>query len=184
MADGGLREIACDGVLLTGQFVPEAALVRSSHLVLDPGSGGPSVDQFGRCSDPTYFAAGNLLRPVETAGWSYREGLRIGDCVADDLAGLLPSAAETIPIARGAGLKLVMPQRLCPPSRAGGLGQLQLRVARAMAGELVVTADGKPIWRRRSDTLPERRLLIPLGELRIPPRTGLLEVGFAAGGRA
>ena len=50
---GGAATIACDGVLLTGCFVPEAALVRASHLVLDPGSGGPAVDQFGRCSDPT-----------------------------------------------------------------------------------------------------------------------------------
>ena len=82
--------IACDGVLLTGCFVPEAALVRAGHLELDPGSGGPVIDQFGRCSDPTWFAAGNVLRPVETAGWSFREGQRIGACVADDLAGRLP----------------------------------------------------------------------------------------------
>src|SRR3546814_7294688 len=53
---------------------PEATLVRMGHLAFDPHSGGPVVDQFGRCSDPAYFAAGNLLRPVETAGWSWREG--------------------------------------------------------------------------------------------------------------
>ena len=181
MADGGLREIACDGVLLTGGFVPEAALVRSSHLALDPGSGGPAIDQFGRCSDPTFFAAGNLLRPVETAGWSYREGLRIGGCVADDLAGRLPRDRKTVPIARGLGIKLVVPQGLCLPANGGGLGELQLRVARAMTGDLVVTADGRPIWRRRRDALPERRLLIPFSELPIPPGTGSLEVGFARG---
>lgn len=38
-----------------------------------PGQRRPRIDQFGRCSDPAYFAAGNLLRPIETAGWSFRE---------------------------------------------------------------------------------------------------------------
>ena len=86
-----MATIACDGVLLTGCFVPEAALVRDGHLEVDPGSGGPVIDQFGRCSDPTWFAAGNVLRSVETAGWSFREGQRIGAWVADDLVGGLPT---------------------------------------------------------------------------------------------
>ena len=109
-------------MLLTGRFVPEAALVRASHLELDPGSGGPAIDQFGRCSDPTYFAAGNLLRPVETAGWSFREGMRIGACVADDLAGRLPLRSPACRSSAGTGIKLVVPQRLCLPLGAGGLG--------------------------------------------------------------
>ena len=45
---------------------------------MDPGSRGPSIDQYGRCSDPAYFAAGNVLRAVETAGWSYAEGVGVG----------------------------------------------------------------------------------------------------------
>ncbi len=179
LADGRLVELACDGVLLTGRFVPEAALVRASHLALDPGSGGPAIDQFGRCSDPAYFAAGNLLRPVETAGWSYREGLRIGACVADDLAGQLPSDDRPVPILRGTGVKLVVPQRLCLPLGEGGLGQFQLRVTRAVAGDLVVTAGGHAIWRRQLAALPERRLLIPFSALPIPPGTASLAIGFA-----
>lgn len=182
LADGRLVELACDGVLLTGCFVPEAALVRASHLALDSGSGGPAIDQFGRCSDPTYYAAGNLLRPVETAGWSYREGLRIGACVSDDLAGRLPSGDQAMPIVRGAEIKLVVPQRLCLPLGAGGLDQLQLRVARAVAGELVVTADGQPIWRRRWDALPERRLLVAFSALPIPKGMASLAIGFAPAG--
>ena len=94
LAEGRPLELACDGVLLTGRFLPEAALVRSSHLELDPATGGPAVDQYGRCTDPAYFAAGNLLRPVETAGWSFREGTRIGGCVADDLAGTAATAVH------------------------------------------------------------------------------------------
>ena len=136
LANGGAATIACDGVLLTGCFVPEAALVRGGHLELDPGSGGPVIDQFGRCSDPTWFAAGNVLRPVETAGWSFREGRRIGACVADDLAGGLPTSGRVLPIARGSGIKLVVPQRLTLPLGRGGLDHLQLRVDQAGRGRL------------------------------------------------
>ena len=66
--------LACDGILLTGHFTPEAALLWHAGQPVNPGSGGPAIDQNGRCTNPLYFAAGNLLRPVETAGWSFREG--------------------------------------------------------------------------------------------------------------
>ena len=45
----------------------EPSLLREGHVEVDPASGGPVVDQYGRCSDLAYYAAGNLLRPVESA---------------------------------------------------------------------------------------------------------------------
>ena len=176
LASGNIVRIACDGVLLTGSFVPEAALVRASHLELDPGSGGPVVDQFGRCSDPAWFAAGNVLRPVETAGWSFREGQRIGDCLADDLGGRLPVIARAITVERGNGIKLVVPQRLALPLAPGGLQHLQLRVSKAVRGTLRLSVDGQSIWQHRTAVLPERRLLVPLNGLRISPRAQGVEI--------
>lgn len=179
LARGDLVTIACDGVLVTGSFVPEAALIRGGHLALDPGSGGPAIDRFGRCTDPAWFAAGNVLRPVETASWSHREGHEIGGWVADDLVGKLPAAGQTIPIDRGNGIKLVVPQRLALASGAGGLSHLQLRVGAPVSGELRVAVDGRPVWRRRLSALPERRILVPLARLEIPPAARKVEVGFA-----
>jgi Amino acid permease len=125
--DRSLATLQCDGVLLTGHFVPEAALVGASHLDLDPGSGGPVVDQYGRCSDPSWFAAGNVLRPAETAGWSFREGHRIGLRVAEDLFGRLPAATCTASVARSSGLKVVVAQRLALPFAGGALDSFQVR---------------------------------------------------------
>jgi thioredoxin reductase len=177
-ADGSVATIACDGVLLTGCFVPEAALVRASHLELDPGSGGPVIDQFGRCSDPAWFAAGNVLRPVESAGWSFQEGRRIGGWVVDDLASRLPRCESAAAIDRGRGIKLVVPQRLSLPLGRGGLAELRLRVAEPMAGELSIAADGQRIWSRRAASLPERRLLVPLDRVPVPAMTRRVEIGF------
>lgn len=162
--DGRRERMPCDGVLLTGQFTPEASLVRLAHLKLDPNSGGPAIDQFGRCSDPSYFAAGNLLRPIETAGWSWSEGKRIAGYIADDLANKLPSASlPTISINCAAPLKYCLPQQLIVGATDGL--DLQLRVTRRAHGTLVLQANGHTVWQRTRTFLPERRLLIPLGKL-------------------
>ncbi|MCW1918142.1 FAD-dependent oxidoreductase [Rhodobacter sp. KR11] len=68
------REIPCDGLLLTGQFRPEAGLARMAGLDIDPETMGPRVDARGQTSRPGIFAAGNLLRGVRTAGQCWSEG--------------------------------------------------------------------------------------------------------------
>jgi len=177
-ADGAIITLACDGVLFTGEFVPEASLIRASHLHLDAGSGGPEVDQYGRCSDPAFYACGNALRPVETAGWSFREGRRIGGLVADDLAWLIPPATRSIAIRRGNGIKFVVPQRLALPSPRAGMPDLQLRVTDAVTADLRVTAGNRHLWMRRLSTRPERRVLVPLKDIRVPDEASELMVAF------
>ncbi|WP_395607855.1 NAD(P)/FAD-dependent oxidoreductase [Pseudomonas sp. B22129] len=177
LANGQLARFECDGVLLTGNFLPEASLVRQSHLLLDPNSGGPVIDQYGRCSDPAYFAAGNLLRPVETAGWSYREGASIARLLAKDLRGEIPTAHHTLAIRCRAPLKLCVPQRFAPTGVAG-LEHLQLRVSQATEGELTVYADGVPVWSKPMACLPERRILIPVAALKLNASIQQLDVDF------
>jgi thioredoxin reductase len=108
--NGDIREITCDGVLFTGQFTPESILVRMSHLKLNDETGSPVVDQFGRCSDPAYYAAGNLLQnhhgrvavpiyytadnlpqPVNVAGQCWHDGQIAAMNIAKDLTGDLPA---------------------------------------------------------------------------------------------
>ncbi len=168
LASGEVRDFACDGVLFTGRFVPEAAIVQASHLVIDSGSKGPSIDQFGRCSDPAYFAAGNILRAVETAGWSYAEGVRVGRMVASDLAGDLPVRTHELSVSRGDGVKLVVPQRILLPANGSGLGDLQLRLERAVSGRILVEVDNALVWEREVNALPDRRLLVPLAGIPLP----------------
>ncbi|NMY71720.1 pyridine nucleotide-disulfide oxidoreductase, partial [Pseudomonas sp. WS 5414] len=175
LADGQGREIACDGVLLTGQFTPESSLGRQSHLQLDSGSDGPKIDQYGRCSDPAYFAAGNLLRPIETAGWSYREGRRIGSLMALALCNQLPAPHDALTLKYAAPIKLGVPGRLVRGELAG-LQHIQLRVSRAVSGTLRVRAQGLDLWSRPVSALPERRLLIPLKELQLPEHLDQLDI--------
>jgi len=85
---GNEKEIACDGVLFTGLFTPESSLVRLSHLTIDEVSGEPIVDKYNRCSDPIYYAVGNVIfKPVKVAGKCWREGRNLAHCLLNDLNG-------------------------------------------------------------------------------------------------
>lgn len=163
LADGTIQVLECDGVLFTGCFVPDTALLLASHLEIDNGSQGPLVDQFGRCSDGVYFAAGNLLRPVETAGWSFREGRRIGQYIARDLNNNLPQGAALNIVTDGV-VKYCMPQRLVAGTDEG-FEALQVRVNKPVEGALEVTCGDRVLYSRAVKLAPERRVLIPLAEL-------------------
>ena len=172
------RAIQCDGVLLTGRFVPEASLARMGHLAMDAGTGGPAVDQYGRCSDGAYFAAGNMLRGIETAGWSFREGAAIAQYITDDLCGGLPHGGEAVAVVCGAGLKYALPQRLARVTRLRGV--MQLRVSAAVRGQLCVRAGEAVLYRRHISALPERRILIELENIRLPPGVAQITVEILA----
>lgn len=176
LADGSTRTIACDGVLFTGGFVPEASLVRASTLEFDPASGGPVVDQDGRCSDPAYFAAGNVLRPIETAGWSFREGRKIADAVADDLVTTPRIRQRLIRIATGPGIRYALPQRISVYEQGACLPPLQMRVDKALHGRLTICNEAGVLGSQRICSRPERRILVNRSEIAIPDGTNELKL--------
>ncbi len=84
---GNIRKIVCDGVLFTGLFTPESSLMRMSHLAMNTRSGMPTVDLHGKCSDPSYYAAGNVLqKPVKVAGTCWKGGKNVARWIAKDLS--------------------------------------------------------------------------------------------------
>lgn len=171
---GAPRHIECDGVILSGEFIPEASLALCGHLDVDPGTQGPVVDQWGRCSDGAYFAAGNVLRPVETAGWSWNEGRQAGEWVARDLVGKLPTAGSVMTLEMAdPRLKFCMPQKITLPYPKPflgsfthqGMGDLQMRVTQSVTGELRARVGPDTIWSRKINVHPERRILIPISKI-------------------
>lgn len=162
LADGRLLTVKCDGVLLTGRFTPEAAFLNASAVDVAAGSAGPMIDQDGRTANPIFFASGNLLRAVETGGWSFREGRRVGAAVADDLA-REPCNDRVVPVTFADPLKLVVPTMVRP----GGLDRpafrdFQLRFTKRVHGRLSLYLDGTEVWSKIGLWLPERRVLVPI----------------------
>ena len=71
---GKTRQIECDTVVFTGDWIPENELARRGDVETGRSALGPQVDALFRTSQPGVFAAGNLLRGVETADWAALEG--------------------------------------------------------------------------------------------------------------
>lgn len=160
---GGRRStIACDGVIFTGHFLPESHSAKISGLTLDPGTGGPAIDHFHRCSDPVVFAAGNMLRPVEHSGIAALEGIAAGAAIARALTQGLPAPETGLPVQAAGALRYIYPQTVYPES---GRVRLFGRAAAAHQGTLRVVIDGRTIARRAVSTLPERRITVALDTL-------------------
>ncbi|MDQ0473791.1 NAD(P)/FAD-dependent oxidoreductase [Labrys wisconsinensis] len=88
-ADGRREEVACDAVVFTAGWVPEAALARAAGLPLT-ARGGPAVDKDFRTGDPAVFAAGNVLRGVRSSGGCALEGRAAARAILRDLSGASP----------------------------------------------------------------------------------------------
>jgi thioredoxin reductase len=160
--EGARSTLACDGVIFTGKFRPEAALVEASALVIDERTGGPAIDSAWRCSDGCYFAAGNVLRPVEHSGWAAGEGKSAAQAILKSLQGALMDIDAAITLRVAGALRYAYPQRLLP---VAGPITIFSRAAKPHKGVLRLTVDGETIAMRRINTLPERRLsLTVLGE--------------------
>jgi thioredoxin reductase len=158
----GPERLDCDGVVFTGRFRPENALLAGSHLAVDPGTRGPAIDQFWRCSDPSYFAAGNLLRGIETAGQCWREGTAAARIIAATLLGKLPPAQTGVPVQAAGALAYVYPQRLVAADPIDPELLFFGRARAAARGDLVVRGDDTIISLRKVDVLPERRIAWPV----------------------
>ena len=160
--DGRCETIECDGVVFSGRFVPETALVKTSHLVLDPSTGGPVVDQYGRCSDPAYFAAGNLLRPVEASWTVWREGRDVARAIAASLRGSLPRAVRYAALETQGPVRYVCPQRIAFPAPIPASLPFNIRVSRPARGRLRVRDGAREVWGENRSLLPERRVILPI----------------------
>lgn len=164
---GRRRLLACDGVIFTGSFVPDAAPLSGSSIAIDPGTGGPVVDQYGRTNLPSIFAAGNVLRPVEPSWTVWQEARAVAQSMAAQLDGRLPAPASRTTLSAASPLRFVCPQQWSEPAPLRPALPMQVRSLADVSGRLRITSDGMEVWSRRAHLRAGRRhpLGAHLGEL-------------------
>ena len=168
-ANGDRKKLECDGVIFSGRFVSESSLVKVSHLEMDAASGGARIDQYGRCSDPDYFACGNILHPVDTAGWCWNEGRATAASVVASLDGRLVASERNLAIGIDSALiRYFTPQLIALPAACRVTNpeaphrQLQIRLLCDAAGRLLLRDGEQVLCSRKIRARPERRVLLPL----------------------
>ncbi len=164
----GPERLDCDGVVFTGQFRPENALLAGSHLAIDPGTKGPAIDQFWRCSDPSFFAAGNLLRGIETAGQCWREGRAAAHAIAAALQGKLPPAGRHPRCRPPARSPMSIPSGWSRPMRSMPSCCSSGAHAPRPRARWCVRGDDTVISSRKIGALPERRIAWPVAPKSLP----------------
>ena len=80
--NGKINIVECDTVIFTGNWIPENEMARLGGLAIDPITRGPKIDAEFHSSIQRVFAAGNLLRGVETADHCAIEGIKAGRAIA------------------------------------------------------------------------------------------------------
>ena len=143
---GARREIACDVVVLTADWIPDHELAVAAGAELDAGTRGPVVDARLRTSRPGLFAAGNLLHGAEPADVAALSGRTVAGSVLDYLSGAAWPAAS-VPVVCQSPLHWIVPNRIVPgePARS-----FRLR-AREILHDVRIEAiqDGRVLARRR-----------------------------------
>lgn len=81
-ANGQTKIVECDTVIFTGNWIPENEMARLGGLEINPATRGPKINAGFHSSVKGVFAAGNLLRGVETADHCALEGVKAGGSIA------------------------------------------------------------------------------------------------------
>ena len=159
--DGKRKSLECDAVVLTGQFIPEASLVMNSHLEWDTGTRGPVIDQHWRCSDPSYYAAGNMLRAVESSGVSAREGQAAAFSIVQALRDGPVKPSKQVRIHVDSPFEYIFPQIISSPGHPVHPLQFRSRVTRPLKGVIRLFQNGNEMWKKPVSLKPFRRICLP-----------------------
>lgn len=158
-AKGRTQSVECDSIIFTGRFTGEYTLIRKSHLAFEPNSGRPLFDQSGRCSDPCYYAVGNMTHPADMGDQCYQEGQQVGHAVANSLKSE-DAGSFSVPVSLAEVFRISAPNVIRCGEDGRGAVTLNVRVNAAYSGEIVIRDGQKELYRKRHRCMPERRVLL------------------------
>ncbi len=81
--DGKEEDIACDGVIFTGKFIPESSIMQKSFKDFNLNNYSLNVTQNFQTNSESFFVAGNALRGALAAFRCYFEGKKVAKNIHD-----------------------------------------------------------------------------------------------------
>jgi len=176
LATGRSRAVACDTIIVTGDWIPDHELAVMGSLDLDGGTRGPRVDTGLRTSRPGVFAAGNLLHGAEPADVAALSGRH----AAASLSRWLRDGTWVDPV----HVRCLAPLRWISPNAIADAsipprGRFLLRAAEFLERpEIDIRQGGRVLWRGRFRRLvPGRSASLSCDWIElVDPKSGPIEV--------
>jgi thioredoxin reductase len=176
---GRTREVDCDLVIFTADWIPDQELAVMAGCEQDPGSLGPLVDPAFRTTRPGVFAAGNLVHPAETADLCALGGRHAAAPIAAYMRGTREWPRH-IRLAARSPLAWVVPNLLLATTHNPPRNRFLLRSRGILRRpRIVVRQDRRELWSGRLRRLvPGRSAHIPAGwSAGVDPSGGPVVVG-------
>jgi glycerol-3-phosphate dehydrogenase len=143
---GESREVGCDMVVFTADWIPDHELAVLAGVELDPLTRGPAVDAGLRTSRPGTFAAGNVLHGAETADIASLSGRHVAVAVARYLGGE-PWPESRVPIRCEPPLGWIAPNAISDARTEPTRGRFLLRSTEKLTRPQVeLVQDGRRLW--------------------------------------
>lgn len=116
-ADENLRPVSgteeyveCDTLLLSVGLIPENELTRGAGIIIDPVTGGASVNQSMETSVRGVFACGNALQVHDLVDYVTLEAYAAGKAAASFALGKYCEECDMIKTKAGNGIRYIVPQ--------------------------------------------------------------------------
>ncbi|MCJ8324182.1 MAG: NAD(P)/FAD-dependent oxidoreductase [Rhizobiales bacterium] len=168
MSDSGVKQVLnCDGIIFSGKFVGENSLAVASHLLLNPQTDIPFIDENWQTSDSDVTVIGNAVHPADMGDQCYLEGLKLGSFLADKLAQNTVNSAEFIPIEHSSDIKMTTPNMVRLDNETSKTINICFHVSKIYWGLVTVKFAGKTVYKKRHRCMPARR--ITLKNIRLDP---------------
>ena len=182
---GATREVECDLVVFTADWIPDHELAVLAGIELDPLTKGPAIDAGLRTTLPGVFAAGNVLHGAETADVAALDGRHVAAAVARHLGGGEWPTAR-VPIRCEPPLGWMAPNAVDAREGTDGVpprSRFLLRAAERLDRPRVeISQEGRQLWAGRLRWLdPGRSMRVPASwTAAVEPNRGAVTVRVRA----
>jgi thioredoxin reductase len=149
--------IACDGVIFSGLFTPEGAIMQASFDRFNVRNNSAYVTQNFQSDHPRIFVAGNALRGALTAFKCYFEGRKAAQSLYASLEE--EKTLRTVTIEADDAIAWLSPSLIDIDTAHPQL--TTLRFHHATEGTLLTLLNGREVMRTRIDAVPFLNVTLP-----------------------
>ncbi len=161
------KYIDCDTVLLSIGLIPENELSRQAGIPLDPGTGGPIVDNMMQTEVDGFFACGNAVHVYDMVDHVSQDSYIAGQGAAELVSGKTARAKKMILFRKGKAIKNIAPQVYSDYGKSGSKTRLSLRVNRPFGPSRFIFSCGKKVIGeiKRPYAVPSEMLRLDISRL-------------------